>query len=417
MSANLSDSPMVSASALPSDMVVPANPLGLAGLEFVEFAAPQPTVLGDMFERLGFVPLARHISKAVTLYAQGEIRFLVNGEPDSFAERYAQEYGLSICAIGLRVQSAKQAFKRALALGAWPFEGERVGPTELKLPAIQGIGDSHLYFVDRWPGKSEDVPTAAASTASAATASSDPLLRAKSTARSIYEIDFAPIIATTADAHVQPTAEVTVDATADAAADATAAGIGLRRVDHFTQTVGIGRMQEWLDFYRDLFNFREIQEIHPEWPVSNGSRVVVSPCGAIRIPLYEEGSQRTQAMHQFLPDHPGEGVQHIALASDDIFASIDALTARGVEFIEWPASYYEQIDSRLPGHGLDVGALRRRHILVDGSPSPDGSTPPLFLQAFIRHRPGEIFFEIVERRGHSGFGEGNLDAFIRSRVA
>lgn len=403
MSANLSDSPMVSASTSLPDAPVAANPLGLAGLEFVEFAAPQPAALGEMFERLGFVPLAHHISKAVTMYGQGEIRFLVNGEPDSFAERYAQEYGLSICAIGLRVHSAKQAFKRALALGAWPFEGERVGPTELKLPAIQGIGDSHLYFVDRWPGKPVDTrtsPQSATPSTASSTATEPSTATATATAQravqSIYEVDFSPIDAASTPSDV--------------------ANIGLRRVDHFTQTVGAGRMQEWLDFYRELFNFREIQEIHPEWPVSNGSRVVVSPCGAIRIPLYEEGSQRTQAMHQFLPDHPGEGVQHIALASDDIFASVDALVARGVEFIEWPASYYEQIDDRLPGHGLDVDALRQRHILVDGSPGRDGGVPPLFLQAFIRHRPGEIFFEIVERRGHSGFGEGNLDAFIRSQI-
>jgi 4-hydroxyphenylpyruvate dioxygenase len=353
------------------------NPLGTTGLEFVEFAAADPAALGTMLERLGFKPIARHVSKAVTLYRQGEMNFLVNAEPDSFAARYAQEYGIGICAIGIRVANAQRAFERAIELGAWAFEGEKLGPSELYIPAIQGIGDSHLYFVDRWPGResSDGGPGGI----------------------SIYDIDFRPI-----DPAVAPQ-------------DCRVVGAGLCEVDHLTQTVGAGRMQEWIDFYRDLLNFREIHELNANWHVANDSRVMVSPCGAIRIPLYEEGTERTTLMHDYLPDHPGEGVQHIALATSDIFATVDTLTANGIEFVTPPARYYDLLDARLPGHGLDVSALMRRSVLVDGEILPDGQ-PSLFLQTFVKRRAGEIFFEIVQRKGDHGFGEGNLRALAQARA-
>jgi 4-hydroxyphenylpyruvate dioxygenase len=185
-------------------------------------------------------------------------------------------------------------------------------------------------------------------------------------------------------------------------------------IDHLTQTVGAGRMQEWLDFYRDLLNFREIHELHANWHVSAESRVMVSPCGAIRVPLYEEGTSRTSLMHEYLPDHPGEGVQHIALATADIFGCVEQLMANGIELVEPPPRYYDQIDARLPGHGLDIERLKRGRILVDGEIGPDG-VPLLFFQTFVRRRAGEIFFEIVQRQGHHGFGEGNLSALAQAR--
>jgi 4-hydroxyphenylpyruvate dioxygenase len=352
------------------------NPLGTAGLEFVEFAARDPQALGRTFTQLGFKAIARHVSKDVTLYRQGEMNFLLNAEPDSFASRYAEEYGTGVCAIGIRVANAQRAFDRAIEFGAWEFEGENVGRNELWIPAIQGIGDSHIYFIDRWRGRGGqqgglgDI--------------------------SIYDIDFRPVDIDTAHA------------------DLSHAGTGLIAVDHLTQTVGAGRMQEWLDFYRGLLNFREIHELHANWHVSADSRVMVSPCGAIRIPLYEEGTPRTNLMHDYLPDHPGEGVQHIALATEDIFGCVDALMANGLSFVEPPPRYYEQIDARLPGHGLDIERLRRGRILVDGEIGADG-VPLLFFQTFVKRNPGEIFFEIVQRRGHHGFGEGNLKALAEAR--
>jgi len=354
------------------------NPLGMAGLEFVEFAAPNPAELGRRFEQLGFKAIARHVSKAVTLYRQGQMNFLVNAEPDSFAARYAQEYGTGICAIGVRVDNAQRAFEHAISLGAWAFEGERVGPAELSIPAIQGIGDSHLYFVDRWRGRGGQ--------------------RGGVGDISIFDIDFRPIDVATAHT------------------DLDHGGTGLTGVDHLTQTVGAGRIAEWLDFYRDLLHFREIHEINANWHVAEESRVMVSPDGELRIPLYEEGTRRTQLLHDYLPEHPGEGVQHIALATDDILASVDALKANGVEFVEPPPAYYGTVDVRLPGHGVDLEALRKRHVLIDGEIGEDG-VPRLFFQTFVKRHAGEIFFEVVQRSGHHGFGEGNLDALARSREA
>ncbi|MFX1675139.1 VOC family protein [Paraburkholderia sp. A2WS-5] len=355
-----------------------ANPLGMAGLEFVEFAAPEPAVLGAQLAQLGFKAIARHVSKNVTLYRQGQMNFLVNAEPDSFASRYAEEYGMGICAIGVRVENARRAFEHALRLGAWAFEGERLGSGELKIPAIQGIGDSHIYFVDRWRGRGGQ--------------------RGGVGDISIFDIDFRPIDVATAQA------------------DLDHGGTGLQRVDHLTQTVGAGRIGEWLDFYRDLLHFREIHEIDANWHVAQGSRVMVSPDGEIRIPVYEEGTRRTELMHDYLPDHPGEGVQHIALATDDIVPCVDALKANGVEFVEPPAAYYDSVDARLPGHGVDLDALRQRHVLIDGEIGADG-VPRLFFQTFVKRRPGEIFFEVVQRSGHHGFGEGNLDVLARSRAS
>jgi 4-hydroxyphenylpyruvate dioxygenase len=350
-----------------SDSEVGDNPLGIAGLEFVEFSSPDATQLAELFERLGFVPVAQHVSKAVTLFRQGSMNFLLNAEPDSFAERFAQSHGVGIAAIGIRVQDAQIAHERAVDFGAWDFEGEKIGPTELAIPAIQGIGDSHIYFVDHWPGKNDGET-------------------------SIYDIDFRP----SANAGVALT------------------GTGLLEVDHFTQTVGAGRIREWLDFYGEVLHFKEIHQVHPDWHVSQDSAVTLSPCGSIRIPVYEEGTYRTDLMQQYLPGHEGEGVQHIALASADILASVDALAARGVRFLQPPPRYYDEIDARLPGHGLDIDTLRARGILVDGEILADG-TPSLFLQTFLERAPGDMFFEIVERRGHHGFGEGNLSAIAKAR--
>jgi 4-hydroxyphenylpyruvate dioxygenase len=352
------------------------NPLGIAGLEFVEFAAHDPAELGRCFEQLGFKATARHLSKNVTLYRQGRANFLVNAEPDSFAARYAQEYGMGICAIGVRVDDAKRAFKHALADGAWPFQGEPVEQAELHIPAIQGIGDSHIYFVDRWRDEEGR--------------------HGRGGDGSIFDIDFRPLETPAARPGPVP------------------AGAGLSHVDHMTQMVGPGRLQEWLDFYRDLFRFREIHEIDPGWRVAADARVMISPCGELVIPLYEEGVARTELMHAYLPDHPGEGVQHIALATDDILACVDTLRGNGVTFIEPPARYYDTLDANLAGHGLDIAALRARGILVDGELGADGQLR-LFFQTFVEREPGRIFFEIVQRNGYHGFGEGNLETLARAR--
>jgi 4-hydroxyphenylpyruvate dioxygenase len=357
-----------------ADFVTWDNPMGTAGFEFIEFAAPDPVALGSYFERLGFKAIARHRHKNVTLYRQGEVNFLINAEPDSFAAGFADEHGLSICAVGIRVQDAAAAYQRALDLGAWSFVSNTVGPMELNIPAIKGIGESLIYFVDRWNGKNGrkggigDI--------------------------SIYDVDFEPLdIATAEQDMIHP-------------------GAGLFRIDHLALSVPLGRMPEWITFYQRIFNFREIHDIDAHWHLAAQSKVMVSPCGQIRIPLYEEGSERSAQMQRYLAEYHDEGIQHIALEAKDIHTTVEALAGK-VQFAPTADKYYDLIDTRLAGHGEDVQRLRRNHVLIDGTTGGDNG-PELLLQIFTRPEVGPLFFEIVQRKGDHGFGEGNLQALIES---
>ncbi|MCK6429352.1 MAG: 4-hydroxyphenylpyruvate dioxygenase [Burkholderiaceae bacterium] len=338
------------------------NPMGLMGFEFVEFASPQPNVLEPVFEKLGFAKVAVHRSKDVALYRQGDINFIVNNEPKSLAWYFAQEHGPSACAIAFRVKDSHKAYARALELGAQPVEVP-TGPMELRLPAIKGIGGAPLYLIDRF----ED-------------------------GKSIYDIDFEWI--ESADRHPK--------------------GHGLRLIDHMTHNVYRGRMAYWASFYERIFNFRELRyfDIKGEY-TGLTSKAMTAPDGRIRIPLNEEASQGTGQIEEFLMQFNGEGIQHIALLTDDIIGTVDKLQMAGVPLMTAPNSfYYEMLDERLPGHGLPVGELQTRGILVDGS--TDGGKRRLLLQIFSQTLLGPVFFEFIERRGDEGFGEGNFKALFES---
>jgi 4-hydroxyphenylpyruvate dioxygenase len=348
------------------------NPMGTAGFEFIEYAAPDPAALGKLFESMGFKAVAKHRHKSVVLYRQGGINFIINAEPDSFAQRFARLHGPSICAIAFRVKDAAAAYKRALELGAWGFDS-RSGPMELNIPAIKGIGDSLIYFVDRWKGKDGAV--------SGGIGDID-----------IYDVDFVPI---------DPK---------NAAQDITHKGVGLQMVDHLTHNVHRGRMKEWADFYERLFNFREIRYFDIEGQVTGvKSKAMTSPCGLIRIPINEEGGEKAGQIQEYLDDYHGEGIQHIALASDNIYQTVEALRGMGVTFLDTPDTYYELIDKRLPNHGEDKPRLQKNRILVDGAPGGG-----LLLQIFTKTVIGPIFFEIIQRKGDEGFGEGNFKALFES---
>jgi len=301
------------------------NPMGTDGFEFVEYAAPDPAALGARFEGLGFVPLARHRHKRVTLYRQGDINFIINSEPDSFAQRFARLHGPSICAIALRVQDAAHAYRRALELGAWGFDS-RSGPMELNIPAIKGVGDSLIYFVDRWRGKH----------------ASQPGYRAGRIGDiGIYDVDFEPIEGPGRDGDQQP------------------AGAGLLRIDHLTHNVHRGRMKEWAEFYQRLFNFREVRYFDIEGQQTGlKSKAMCSPCGKIRIPINESSDDHSQ-ISEYLDLYRGEGIQHVALAASDIYHAVEALRAHAVQFQDTPETYFEGVDARLPGHGEPLDELRR----------------------------------------------------------
>ena len=347
------------------------NPMGTAGFEFIEYAAPDPAAMGAVFERMGFVAIARHRHKNVLLYRQGGINFILNAEPDSFAQRFARQHGPSICAIALRVADAKRAYERALSLGAWGFAGA-AGPGELNIPAIKGIGDSLIYLVDRWRGKDGARDGAIGNIG-------------------FFDVDFEPLPMPSGVDPLNPP------------------GHGLTHVDHLTHNVHRGRMKEWASFYERLFNFREVRYFDIEGQVTGvKSKAMTSPCGLIRIPINEEGNETAGQIQEYLDRYQGEGIQHIALASTDLPRSVDALRACGVQLLDTIDTYYELVDRRIPGHGEDVSALKQRKILIDGKPGA------LLLQIFSENQLGPIFFEFIQRKGDEGFGEGNFKALFES---
>ena len=341
------------------------NPMGTDGFEFVEYTAPDPQLLGALFEQMGFTAVARHRSKDVILYRQGGINFIVNREPDSLAPSFAREHGPTACAFAIRVQDAAKAYERALKLGAKPFEG-KVGPMELNIPAIRGIGDSLIYLVDRYPGNGGNL--------------------------TIYDVDFVPI----EGVPQQP------------------AGAGLHEIDHLTHNVYVGRMDVWAQFYEKLFNFREIRYFDIKGKKTGlTSRALTSPCGKIRIPINEPSDTKSQ-IQEYLDAYHGEGIQHIALSTPDIFTTVEALRARNVKFLHTPDTYYDRVDARVLNHGEDLERMKKNRILLDGEGVDKDHHEDKLLQIFTETVIGPIFFEIIQRKGNEGFGEGNFRALFES---
>ena len=339
------------------------NPMGLDGFEFVEFSAPEPGPLESAFVHLGFSKVAEHRSKNVHLWRQGDINFIVNYEPKSVAYYHAEEHGPCACGLAFRVQDSPFAYRRAIEMGAQPVDIP-TGPMELRLPAIRGIGGAPLYLIDRYERGS-----------------------------SIYDIDFKYL------PDVDPYPE----------------GLGLKVIDHLTHNVYRGRMDYWANFYEKLFNFREIRRFDIQGQQTGLlSRAMTAPDNKIRIPLNEEGRGSSEGqIEEYLMQYNGEGIQHIAFACDDLPSVMDRLGRQCVQFMTAPPdTYYEMLDERLPGHGETVELLKSRGILLDGS--IEGGTPKLLLQIFSKTMIGPIFFELIERKGDEGFGEGNFRALFES---
>ena len=338
------------------------NPLGLDGFEFIEFSAPEKGLLEPVFERMGFSRIARHRSKDVDLWRQGEINLIANYEPKSPAAYFAAEHGPSACGMAFRVKNARVAYDAAIARGAEPVE-TRTGPMELRLPAIRGIGGAMIYLVDRYGD-----------------------------ALSIYDIDFDYL----------------------PGVDRNPVGAGFKIIDHLTHNVYGGRMAHWGGFYERVFNFREIRyfDIKGEY-TGLTSRAMTAPDGKIRIPLNEEGKAGGGQIEEYLRAYNGEGIQHIAFSCDDLPACWDRLKALGTPFAPPPPkAYYDMLEERLPGHGEPVDELQKRGILLDGS-TEDGD-PRLLLQIFSQTMIGPVFFEFIQRKKDEGFGEGNFTALFKS---
>jgi 4-hydroxyphenylpyruvate dioxygenase len=336
------------------------NPLGTDGFEFVEFTAPDKAGLAQLhqlFELLGFSAVARHRSKDVTLFRQGDINFLVNGTPYTHFHQFAQAHGPAACAMGWRVKDAAKAYDYAVAQGAVPFDS-KPGFMELRLPAVYGIGNSVLYFVDRYGPE-----------------------------HSIYDVDFRPI----------------------AGVDQHPKGVGLEVLDHLTHNVQRGNMDVWSGFYERIGNFKQIRYFDIEGKQTGlFSRAMTAPCGKIRIPINESADDKSQ-IEEFLRAYRGEGIQHIALSTRDIYKTVTDMRKRGVTFMDTPDTYYENVNKRVQGHGESVAKLKDLKILIDGAP-----TEGILLQIFTSTVIGPIFFEIIQRKGNEGFGEGNFKALFES---
>jgi 4-hydroxyphenylpyruvate dioxygenase len=334
------------------------NPLGTDGFEFVEYTSPDPHTLAKLFETLGFTAVSRHRSKNVVRFKQGDINFILNMEPSGQPAHFRGAHGAGANAMAFRVKDASKAYAEAIRRGAEPAF-TTIGPMELNIPAIQAIGGAYIYLVDRYG------------------------------AHGIYDIDFVPI---------------------EGAREQTNS-VGLTYLDHLTHNLFRGNMDKWASYYERIFNFREIRYFDIEGKQTGLlSKAMTSPCGKIRIPLNESRDDKSQ-IEEFLRDYKGEGIQHIALGTDDIYASVEALRARGVVFQSVPDTYFDAVDKRIGVHGEDVPRLRKNQILIDGAPTQGQG---LLLQIFTANAIGPIFFELIQRKGNEGFGEGNFRALFES---
>ncbi len=331
------------------------NPLGINGFEFVEFAAPDASTLHALFPKLGFTAVARHRSRPVTLYRQGGCNFIVNETPDSFASDFAAQHGPSACGFAIRVCDGGEALQATLAKGAEAI-ALKADTRAVDAPVIKGIGDCMLYLV---------------------TDGADPY----------GDFEFLPGV------ERQPK------------------GFGLTFIDHLTHNLFFGNMGKWADYYERLFNFREIRYFDIKG-VKTGlvSKAMTAPDGIVRIPLNESNDPKSQ-INEYLDEYKGEGIQHIALFTDNIYDTVEAMRAQGVEFLNTPDTYFDVVDERIPNHGEDVPRLAKNKILIDADPD---TKRKLLLQIFTQNAIGPIFFEIIQRKGNEGFGEGNFQALFES---
>ncbi len=347
--------------AAPPAAISADNPAGTDGFEFVEFSHPEPEKLAELFTRMGFSPVARHRTKAVTVWRQGDVTYLANAEPGSHAVRFSETHGPCAASMGWRVVDARHAYEHALAKGATPYDGS---DKVIDAPAIVGIGGSLIYFVDRYGARG-----------------------------SAYDAEFEWL----------------------GESDPRPPGLGFHYLDHLTHNVFRGNMDRWWDYYRDLFNFRQIHFFDIEGQLTGlVSRAITSPCGKIRIPLNESTDDRSQ-IESYLRKYNGEGIQHVALGTDDIYASADGLAANGVTFMPPPpAAYYAMSRDRVRGHDEPLERMQRHGILIDGEGVVGGGMTRILLQVFSKTVLGPIFFEFIQRKGDDGFGEGNFRALFES---
>ncbi len=335
------------------------NPIGLDGFEFVEFTSPDPAAMKALIEQLGFVPTHTHPTKKITRYKQGQTNLLVNDEPTGQAADFRAEHGPSASGMAFRVADAQQAFDLAVSRGAKPVDAS-VGALGDDAKVLLGIGGSYLYLIDQYGEKG-----------------------------SIYD-GWTEI-----PGWQQAEAENSV---------------GLDILDHLTHNVRRGQMRTWSTFYNQIFGFEEQKYFDIKGKATGlFSQAMIAPDKAIRIPLNESQDENSQ-IEEFIRQYTGEGNQHLAMTTDNIYDTVEKLRARGVKLQDTIETYYELVDKRVPGHGEDLERLKKNRILIDGNVGEEG----LLLQIFTENLFGPIFFEIIQRKGNEGFGNGNFQALFES---
>ena len=342
----------------PKAVISAENPAGTDGFEFVEFAHPEPQELRDLFARMGFQLTAHHKARAIELWQQGDVTYILNNDPESHAARFVAEHGPCAPSMGWRVVDAAHAYAHAVAKGATPYDG---ADKALDVPAIVGIGGSLIYFVDQYGAGRH--PYGA------------------------FDFVQAP----------KPR------------------GVGFHYLDHLTHNVHKGNMDTWFNFYSGIFGFKQIRFFDIEGKFTGlFSRALTSPCGRIRIPVNEDRGETGQIV-EYLKRYKGEGIQHIAVGCDDIYTATDEIAARGLKFMpKPPMTYYEASKTRVVGHEEPLDRLAKHGILIDGEGVVDGGETRILLQIFSKTVIGPIFFEFIQRKGDDGFGEGNFKALFES---
>lgn len=331
------------------------NPLGLRGIEFVEFASPDPDALHRLFLEFGFSRLATHKDKNIDFYNQNDIYFFLNKETGSFGDKFQKLHGPSICSMGWRMDSASVAFEEALKRGAKAGNGDFVNDKG-EIPSIFGIGDSLIYFIDEW---------------------SLPERFEKMGFIPLEKPDMAP-------------------------------NKGFICIDHLTNNVFKGEMEKWCRFYKEIFGFTEIRYFDIRG-VQTGltSFALQAPGGSFSIPI-NEGSEAKSQINEYLEEYNGPGVQHLAFMTHDMIKSIDAIQGTSIETLDIDDEYYAEVFKRVPNVTEDHAALKERQILIDGDEKG------YLLQIFTKNIIGPIFVEVIQRKNHFAFGEGNFGALFRS---
>lgn len=329
------------------------NPIGLDGFEFIEFTGPNPQMFRDLFKKFGFTLIAKHKSKDIELFRQNGINFLLNNDRQSFAREFSDQHGPSICSTGFRVRNAEKAFQSAVSRGARPYPGTARACVLENTPAVYGIGDSIIYFIEAYGGKG-----------------------------TAYDSEF------------------------NYTSDKSPRGYNLEVIDHLTNNVPRGEMQKWCDFYEKIFNFKERRYFDIRGQATGLiSKVMRSPCGKIMIPINEPTGEKSQ-IQEYLDEYKGSGIQHVALLTPNILATMGDLRRNQIEFLDTPEAYFNYLKERLPNVTEDIAKLRDLKILADGD------AEGYLLQIFTKNIIGPIFFEIIQRKNHAGFGEGNFQALF-----